>query len=204
MLPLATLQQEAKDRRIPSKDIKGHTKQAYYEALRDYVEISGDIPKTKRGHDRKRFNDQDSGLDIMLISKAGGMALDLKGVRKVIILESLWNRPGEEQVKGRAIRFESHTDPWLPLSKQNVEVIHLVLTKPGGPIQESGSDIHLLSEKEGFDFSSFERPLERLSTTDEKGKEEKDTSYSADVAKLLLTFYKDAINKVFEAKLKKC
>ena len=203
LLPIAELQQEAKDRRIKDKDIKGSSKQAYYEALRDYVEISGDIPKTKREKDRLRFNDPDSGLDIMLISKAGGMALDLKGVRKVIILESLFNRPGEEQIKGRAIRFESHTKPWLPLSKQNVEVIHLILTKPGGP-KTSEEIKEILSEYPGFDFSSFKRPQRRISTLNEKGKEEPDIYLSADVAKLLITFHKDVINKQFEVELKNC
>jgi hypothetical protein len=200
LLPLPELIKEAKDRKIPRKRIKGSSKQAYYETLRDYVEISGDIPKTKREEDRLLFNDQDSGMDIMLISKAGGMALDLKGVRKVIILESLFNRPGEEQVKGRAIRFESHTKPWLPLSKQHVDVIHLILTKPGGPIGLENT----LSELPGFDYSSFKLPQERLSTPSGRGEEEKDIYPSADVGKLELTLSKDAINKVFEANLKNC
>nr|QBK85839.1 MAG: DEAD/SNF2-like helicase [Marseillevirus LCMAC101] len=199
LLPLAELQQEAKDRRIDPKKIKGNTKQAYYEALRDYVEVTGEISKTKRKDDKEEFNNPDSGIDIMLISKAGGVALDLVGVRKVIMLESQWNRPGEDQVKGRAIRFKSHYH--LPLSKQNVEVIHLILTKPGGPIRKSEADMSHLSEKSGFDLSSFKRPLERLSTINDKGEEEKDASYSADVAKLLLTFLKDVINKKFEADL---
>jgi len=200
LIPLSELIKEAKDRRIPRKRIKGSSKQAYYEALRDYVEISGDIPKTKREEDRVLFNDQDSGIDIMLISKAGGMALDLKGVRKVIILESLFNRPGEEQVKGRAIRFESHTKPWLPLSKQHVDVIHLILTKPGGP---AGLE-NIFSELPGFDYSSFKLPQKRLSSLNERGGEEKDILPSADAGKLALTLSKDAINKVFEAQLKNC
>jgi hypothetical protein len=201
LLPLSVLKEEAKDRRIPSKRIKGSSKQAYYEALRDYVEVSGDIPKTKRKDDMELFNDQDSGVDIMLISKAGGMALDLKGVRKVIILESLFNRPGEEQIKGRAIRFKSHTDPWLPKSKQHVDVIHLILTKPGGPQNLKG----LLQGLPGFDYEeSFNKPYKRFSTINEKGHEEKDEFPSADVGKLVITLAKDEINKEFEDKLKGC
>ncbi|RLI45627.1 hypothetical protein DRO61_10330 [Candidatus Bathyarchaeota archaeon] len=200
LLPLPVLKKEATDRRIPNKRIKGNTKQAYYEALRDYVEVSGDIPKTKREEDRKLFNDQDSGIDIMLISKAGGMALDLKGVRKVIILESLFNRPGEEQVKGRAIRFKSHTEPRLPISKQHVDVIHFILTKPGGPIGLSD----LLKDIPGFDYSSFNLSQKRLSTLTEKGREEPDNLPSADIGKLVLTLSKDKTNKEFEAKLKEC
>lgn len=201
LLDLPVLKEEARDRRIPRRRIKGDSKQAYYEALRDYVEVSGDIPKKKREEDRKLFNDQDSGVDIMLISKAGGMALDLKGVRKVIILESLFNRPGEEQVKGRAIRFKSHTDPWLPKSKQHVDVIHLILTKPGGPQSLKG----LLESLPGFDYEeSFKLPYKRLATLNERGYEEKDVLPSADVGKLAITLAKDEVNKEFEDKLKGC
>ena len=200
LLPLPVLKKEAKDRRIPRKRIKGNTQQAYYEALRDYVEVSGDIPKTKREEDRKLFNDQDSGVDIMLISKAGGMALDLKGVRKVIILESLFNRPGEEQVKGRAIRFKSHTEPLLPISKQHVDVIHFILTKPGGPVGLSD----ILEYIPGFDYSSFKLPQTRVSALNEKGKEEPDNLPSADIGKLVLTLSKNETNKKFEATLKEC
>jgi len=200
LLPLAQLKQEFKDRRIESKYLHGNTKEAYYEALRDYIEITGDISKTKRKDDKERFNDPHSGVDIMLISKAGGVALDLKGVRKVIMLESQWNRAGEDQVKGRATRFKSHEG--LPLSKRNVEVIHLILTKPGGPFEANSANMHMLDEL-GIDLTSFKEPYHRLFTVDASGIKHPDPYYSADVAKLLMTIIKDAINNKFKTDLLK-
>jgi len=87
-----------------------------------FVEVTGDmnIPARQRAVDA--FNGPGEP-NVLFITKAGGEGLDLKNVRYVILLESGWNRPNEEQVIGRAARYKSHID--LPKSERNVTVYHL-------------------------------------------------------------------------------
>lgn len=93
-----------------------------------YYFISGDVPAKKRGTIVKEFNDPRSGVNLLIITKAGGEGLDLKGVRNVIIFEKGWNVASEEQVIGRAIRYKSHTH--LPAEERKVNVYHILLIKP--------------------------------------------------------------------------
>jgi SNF2 family DNA or RNA helicase len=66
-------------------------------------------------------------LKIILLSKAGGEGLDLKGTRNVVLLEPSWNEAVKEQVIGRAIRYASHQH--LPEKDRNVTVWSLLLMK---------------------------------------------------------------------------
>jgi len=52
----------------------------------------------------------------------------------VIIFESAWNRPNEEQVIGRAVRYKSHNH--LPVAERHVDIYHLLIVKP--PMGTSG------------------------------------------------------------------
>lgn len=88
--------------------------------------ITGDTPKGQRQRVVERFNRHE--IRLLFLSKAGGEGLDLKGVRNVIILEPSWNTATEEQVIGRAVRFDSHAD--LPEAQRHVSVYRLVLIKP--------------------------------------------------------------------------
>jgi len=88
--------------------------------------ITGDTPKGQRQQIVDRFNNGD--VRLLFLSKAGGEGLDLKGVRNVIILEPSWNTATEEQVIGRAVRYDSHAD--LPIAQRHVDVYRLVLIKP--------------------------------------------------------------------------
>jgi len=90
-----------------------------------YRVISGETKKPDRQKIVNAFNEGSS--QVLFITKAGGEGLDLKGVRKVIILEKGWNQAGDEQVIGRAIRYRSHAH--LPPSERVVDVYHLVLVK---------------------------------------------------------------------------
>jgi superfamily II DNA or RNA helicase len=93
-----------------------------------YYFISGDVPAKKRVTIVKEFNDPRSGVNLLIITKAGGEGLDLKGVRNVIIFEKGWNVASEEQVIGRAIRYKSHMH--LPMEERKVNVYHIILIKP--------------------------------------------------------------------------
>lgn len=86
-----------------------------------YREISGQTPMKKREEVKNEFNSDKA--DVLLITKAGGEGLDLKGVRNVIIYEPLWNNAMLEQVVARAIRFRSHVD--LPPEERYVNVYYL-------------------------------------------------------------------------------
>ena len=101
----------------------------------EYYLISGNTSKKKRERIVDEFNSP-GGQNLLIITKAGGEGLDLKGVRNVIMFEKGWNISGENQVIGRAIRYMSHSH--LPPEQRNVVVWHLVSLKPGGYNFDSG------------------------------------------------------------------
>jgi len=93
-----------------------------------YIYISGDVTREVRKIVRKKFNKDEA--KILLISRAGGEGLDLKGVRNVIIMESNWNASADAQIIGRGIRYKSHVH--LPEDQRNVTIYRLLLHKPQG------------------------------------------------------------------------
>jgi len=115
-----------------------------------FVEVTGDMNISARQRAVDAFNGPGEP-NVLFITKAGGEGLDLKNVRYVILLESGWNRPNEEQVIGRAARYKSHID--LPKSERNVTVYHLIIVKPVGAgrdaddPEEIGSADELLKQK---------------------------------------------------------
>jgi superfamily II DNA or RNA helicase len=91
-----------------------------------YIYISGDITKEVRKLVRKKFNKDQT--KILLITRAGGEGLDLKGVENVILMESNWNASSDAQIIGRGVRYKSHTR--LPEERRKVNVYRLLLHKP--------------------------------------------------------------------------
>lgn len=91
-----------------------------------FVEVSGSMTEQERKEAVDVYNK--GSVKVLFITKAGGQGLDLKGTRNIVLLEKSWNRPQEEQVIGRAIRYMSHSH--LPSSERNVNIYHLMLTKP--------------------------------------------------------------------------
>lgn len=91
-----------------------------------YNYISGDVPATKR---TQIVEDYNSGkVPVLLITRAGGEGLDLKGTTAAIMLEPTWNPSAEAQVFGRAVRSGSHAG--MSPSKRKVECYLLFLIKP--------------------------------------------------------------------------
>lgn len=86
-----------------------------------YQEITGDVDPRTRDQIKNRYNSGEFG--VLLITKAGGEGLDLKGTKNIVIYEPLWNQPSTEQVVARAIRFRSHVD--LPPDQRYVNVYYL-------------------------------------------------------------------------------
>lgn len=93
-----------------------------------YVAITGEMDIQSRLDAVRRYNDRDSGVNVLIISKAGSLGLDLKETREVILIEASWNPAQEEQVEGRACRIGSHTS--LPPDERYVDIYRLVLIKP--------------------------------------------------------------------------
>lgn len=101
-----------------------------------YVEVTGSMSMEAR---KKAVLDYNSNkVKVMFITKAGGEGLDLKGTRYVILLEKSWNRPNEEQIIGRAVRFRSHAH--LPKDEQSVDVYHLIITKPAPSMRDKNDE----------------------------------------------------------------
>jgi superfamily II DNA or RNA helicase len=88
--------------------------------------FSGEIPKEDRQQIINDFNDKK--FDVLIITKAGGEGIDLKGVRSVTVLDPTWNSAGLDQIIGRAIRYKSHAH--LPESQRNVNVYLMALIPP--------------------------------------------------------------------------
>ena len=63
-------------------------------------------------------------IKALLLSRAGGEGLDLKGTRLIQLLEPHWNEEALKQVTGRGIRYRSHSH--LPEDQRKVHVQHFV------------------------------------------------------------------------------
>lgn len=91
-----------------------------------YTTITGDNSKTQR---EKSVNDYNNNkVKVLIITQAGGLGLDLKETRNLILMEPFWNRELIKQIIGRAVRYLSHAK--LPKNKRFVDVYHLILKKP--------------------------------------------------------------------------
>jgi SNF2 family DNA or RNA helicase len=100
-----------------------------------YSIISGDIESSKRQKISDSYNKGD--IQVLLITKAGGEGLDLKGTNSIVLLEPVWNIATKEQIVARAIRFRSHAH-LLP-AQRVVYVYDLLMDNPIKK-DESGKD----------------------------------------------------------------
>jgi SNF2 family DNA or RNA helicase len=88
--------------------------------------FSGDVDKDTRAKIVRDFNK--NKFQVLVITRAGGEGIDLKGVKSVVILDPTWNESSLQQVTGRAIRYGSHAH--LPASQRNVTVYRMVGVRP--------------------------------------------------------------------------
>ena len=91
-----------------------------------FAEYSGNVSKLDRLTNIRRFNADK--IDVLIITRAGGESIDLKGVQNVVVLDPPWNDASLEQIVGRAIRFKSHLH--LPREERKVNIYFLSLVKP--------------------------------------------------------------------------
>ncbi len=83
-----------------------------------YAIISGESTATER---KRAVNDFNKGnIQVLVISKAGELGLDLMNTRQIIFANLPWNYASYQQVVGRGVRFKSHIT--LPEEERNVTV----------------------------------------------------------------------------------
>lgn len=100
-----------------------------------FAEYSGNVSKLDRLTNIRRFNADK--IDVLIITRAGGESIDLKGVQNVVVLDPPWNDASLEQIVGRAIRFKSHLH--LPKEERKVNVYFLSLVKPDSVSEEDAA-----------------------------------------------------------------
>ena len=119
-----------------------------------YNYISGEISASKRTQIVEEYN---SGkVPVLLITRAGGEGLDLKGTTAAIMLEPTWNPSAEAQVFGRAVRSGSHSD--LSPSARVVKCYLLFLVKPRPSI---GKYENLSADQVIYNFVTKKRTMIR-------------------------------------------
>ena len=131
--------------------------------------ITGDTSAKDRQAHVAKFNRLDSGLNILIVSMAGSTGIDLRGVQNIIVIDPVWNNAILNQIKGRGVRFMSHSH--LPVEKQIVKIYLPQLVERAfaeGSITKSRSGDYLLYEiierKRGVEVSLSEM-LKNISIT---------------------------------------
>lgn len=88
-----------------------------------FAVFSGNTPDNIRRKILDTFNSKDNLrgelMRIILFTASGAQGLNTRGVRSVHIMDPYWNNNRIEQIIGRAVRTNSHTD--LPMKERNVQ-----------------------------------------------------------------------------------
>jgi SNF2 family DNA or RNA helicase len=121
-----------------------------------YGEFTGEMNHQERDQLVKDSNA--NKLRALLLSRAGGEGLDLKGTRLIQLLDPHWNSSLGSQVIGRGIRYKSHDD--LPVEDRQVAVQHFLATRPRSSISER---LHL--SKPGHSADEYLRSLSEKKET---------------------------------------
>jgi DNA topoisomerase-1 len=74
------------------------------------------------------LNFTNKSVPVLIITDAGAESIDLKGVRHLVILDSIWQNALQDQIIGRSQRFFSHHH--LSEDKRNVNIWKLILDYP--------------------------------------------------------------------------
>jgi len=105
----------------PENDFKRF---AFYSGQED-MKIRKQIVDAFTDSDNKHGKD----IRILLVSSTGAEGLDLKNIRKVLIMDVFWHDVRIQQIIGRAVRKKSHYD--LPEDERNVQpIIYLSIFTP--------------------------------------------------------------------------
>lgn len=88
----------------------------------------GGLSKSEKDRMVKEYNE--GTVPVLLVSSSGAEGLDLKGTKKVQVLEPHFNDSKIKQVIGRGSRYKSHSH--LPEEERQVEIEHYLSTMPKG------------------------------------------------------------------------
>lgn len=125
--------------------------------------IQGECKEEEREDTINDYNaDQ---VDVMLVStKAGGVGINCKKTRRIIIMQDGWHKVDYWQSVGRGWRFRSHAD--LPPEKRFVDVYLLQLTRPGEDAAAPAIDaiLHNMGLRKEGELRGLDAGLERLSS----------------------------------------
>ncbi|CAM9213352.1 unnamed protein product [Pylaiella littoralis] len=83
-------------------------------------EYNGDTSEHQRHKVKDAFNGGET--DVLIVSQAGSVGLDLKCTSKVFMLDVYWNVPTMNQIIGRAIRTNSHDEKKTGCRHNHVDV----------------------------------------------------------------------------------
>lgn len=128
-----------------------------------YTEFHGNISMQERERNKKNFNRKDNIygkiIKIIMIAPAGSEGISLRNVRQVHILDPHWNEVRIEQVIGRAIRQNSHSD--LPEEERYVDVFRYIAIRKNKK-QTTDENIQDLANKKKKLIDSFLTPMKEV------------------------------------------
>lgn len=131
--------------------------------------VTGDDSAEERNAAVERFNDPQSGYNLMIISSAGAEGLDLKGVRNVHILEPQYNLNRIEQVETRGVRFKSHFH--LPEQERHVNIYLYICTFGGKKAEDFSGDpsvsqkqVEYILSKPSVDVDLYQKSVQKKKT----------------------------------------
>ena len=116
-----------------------------------YRIFTGSLSESKRNEIVRSFNDDE--FDVLVLSASGKEGIDLKKVRRLIVMDPVWNFAGMEQIRGRAIRYQSHSS--LPESERFVEIYYLLLVTNNRDCLSGDSVVYkFIEEKKKLQFKT--------------------------------------------------
>lgn len=102
----------------------------------------------------KAFNKKESNkTKVLIITRTGSTGIDLKGVRSLHILEPNFSPSYTDQVRGRAVRYESHKN----YDYNIVDIYHYIMC----PYKKGGKQIDS-SDQEIYDIMTNKREISKI------------------------------------------
>lgn len=123
-----------------------------------YQIFVGSFSEKKRNQIVKDFNNDQ--YQVLVLSGSGKEGIDLKKVRRLIVMDPVWNFAGMEQIRGRAIRYQSHID--LPPSQRKVNIYYLLLVTNRKDCLSGDSVVYRFIEEKKKLQSKIDKKLKAL------------------------------------------
>ena len=119
----------------------------------------GGLNEDKKASIVEEFNK--NKFQVLIISNAGKQGLDLKEVRKLVVLDPVWNYSGMEQIKGRVIRYKSHEK--LPTRERKVDIYYLLMVTDNKYCKSGDSILYNFIRDKEIESQKIDRMLQEVS-----------------------------------------